>query len=766
MAISKTRETTGWLLDIYADPRDGAVVWFIEQSGARLRLTHQFPITFYAAGSSEQLRAAWKYLRRSWPAVQLGKEVQKELFDGLTDVLAIKVPNPAVQPRVFHKLHDLFPELEYYNANLSLPLLFHSLHDVYPLALCKIIVDSSHHLLHIQSLDNRWELKASAPPLRILHIRPDTNPSHAIPTQLELKHADLEQILFTSDPAGLLRQLNTIIEEYDPDLIATLYGDKWLFPHLFEISKQTGVPFNPNRDKHRVPIRVKENTFSSYGRVVHRDSQTLLLGRIHIDPRNSMAFEDTGLIGTLEQSKITGLPIQNMSRRSPGGGFTAMQVREALRNNVLVPLNKKQRERYQSAYSMVRADNGGIIFQPIIGLHRDVAEIDFFSMYPSLMARWNVSAETVGVVGEETYIVPGIDRPINQDRRGVVPAILQPVLEKRRIAKQKVRGGKLEPEEQELMESVNASLKWLGWVSYGYQGFSGNRIGSIEAHESINAISRELILRAKEAAEDMDFEVLHMYVDSLFVAQPGKHLVEEFEPLIQEMQRRTELKLDLEGVFRWLAFLPSKQDERLPVPNCYFGAFYDGRVKCRGIMARRSDTPLFVQEVQLRAIEMMARTKDFDKLPTLLPKLVSYFRHEFVRLHEGEVEKSKLVIAQNLSKNLDDYKVHSAGARAALQLKKLGKSVGAGQVVRYLRTRGEFNVLAWDLALTGQTFLPDHDWYADSLLRAAHEVLQSFGIEKEILRDWLAGHSTYYQPEDYVAAPKSGLPLLSYSPLD
>jgi len=105
--------------------------------------------------------------------------------------------------------------------------------------------------------------------------------------------------------------------------------------------------------------------------------------------------------------------------------------------------------------------------------------------------------------------------------------------------------------------------------------------------------------------------------------------------------------------------------------------------------------------------------------------------------------------------------VHSAGARAALQLQSVGKTLGAGQVVRYLRIRGEPDVLAWDLALQGRAFAPDNEWYAESLVRAAHEVLQSFGISRELVADWLAGRTSYYRPEDFVAAIPDEMPLLN-----
>ncbi|MEA3440315.1 MAG: hypothetical protein U9R58_08535, partial [Chloroflexota bacterium] len=58
------RQYTGWLLDLYADPRGGLVIWLLDKSsGERLRLKQDFPVVFYAAGPAEQLRALWRFLK-------------------------------------------------------------------------------------------------------------------------------------------------------------------------------------------------------------------------------------------------------------------------------------------------------------------------------------------------------------------------------------------------------------------------------------------------------------------------------------------------------------------------------------------------------------------------------------------------------------------------------------------------------------------------------------------------------------------------------
>ena len=104
---------------------------------------------------------------------------------------------------------------------------------------------------------------------------------------------------------------------------------------------------------------------------------------------------NTGLEGVYELARVTSLPVQSAARLSPGSGISAMQMVVALRQGVLVPWHKQQAELPKSAAELMISDQGGLVYQPLSGLHRDVAEIDFISMYPSIMRHFNISPETV-----------------------------------------------------------------------------------------------------------------------------------------------------------------------------------------------------------------------------------------------------------------------------------------------------------------------------------------------------------------------------------
>ena len=72
-----------------------------------------------------------------------------------------------------------------------------------------------------------------------------------------------------------------------------------------------------------------------------------------------------------------------------------------------------------------------------------------------------------------------------------------------------------------------------------------------------------------------------------------------------------------------MAFLPSKRDARIPVPNCYFGVFQDGEIKYRGIEARRHDTPLWVTKTQLAVLQCLAQADTLGHVQKHIPKALA-----------------------------------------------------------------------------------------------------------------------------------------------
>jgi DNA polymerase-2 len=359
-----------------------------------------------------------------------------------------------------------------------------------------------------------------------------------------------------------------------------------------------------------------------------------------------------------------------------------MQMLTALCKGVMVPVQKQQVEGTKTLTELIRADHGGLIYQPLIGLHGNVAQIDFSSMYPAIMVKHNISPETVGKE----------DVP-----EGLVPKTLRPLLEKRLMLKNILSD--LNPRDcrVEILKARAAALKWLLVVCFGYLGYKNARFGKIESHEAVTAMSRELMLQAKEVAEDMGFTILHMYVDCLFVQQEGFRRPSDFAPLMNAIEEKTGIPIALEGVFKWVAFLASKRDARVPVPNQYFGAFQDGTLKYRGIELRRRDTTTWVRKIQLASLEILAQADTPQEFADLIPNVTALVERAKRELRFGRVPLGELIIRQRLSRAMEAYRTPSPAARAARQLQAQGRQFAPGQSLEFLFARNASGVHAWEL---------------------------------------------------------------------
>lgn len=701
-------EVTGWLFDLYEHPERGITLWIISDTGERLHLRMDFPVTFYTAGDFPRIREAWRFIKGK---AQLARTKRRDLFLGERDVMAVTV-DCADNP--FHELHKQFHELDYYDADIPISLRFIARTGCHLLGRCRLTLNGE-WIQAIVPLSSPWSVEHEPIPLRIMRIAPDADPAFREPTQIKVQTERGVYIQNLQPLRPFLISLQADLSRYDPDLILTAHGDGWLIPKLMEWSRETGLRMDLNRDRSQ-EVRVrKANSYFTYGQIVYRGAQSHLFGRWHIDRKNAMLFSEYELEGVLEQARVSGLGVQEMARKSPGAGITALQMIAALKNGVMIPLTKQQAEKQKTLAGLIRADKGGLIYQPLIGVHKDVAQIDFASMYPGIIVHHNISPETLGVEGAPM---------------GLIPQALQPLLEKRLEMKALMQGLDARDARMQALKERSAALKWLLVVCFGYLGYKNARFGRIENHEAVTSISRELMLQAKEIAEDMGFTVLHMYVDSLFVQKDGVKEKRDFEPLLKAIHDQTKIPIALDGIYRWVCFMPSKRDKRIPVPNRYFGVFQDGSVKYRGIAARRRDTPYWVKKMQLEVLTCLAQAKSLEEVQSYLPKVEGIIAQAKRDLRNRHIPLEELVVTQSLSREAGSYKVPSPSAQAALQLEAVGTPTAPGQFMRFVFVRGKERVRAWELGVDEK--MVDVERYLILLDRAVDEILGMF-IEDKIL---------------------------------
>ena len=730
--ISTEKSGKGWLLDLYEDGTAGVKLWFIMDDGERLCLRQSFPVSFYIYGPAKRLHDCCLFLRRQPGVLRLSRETKKDVFQkDLLCVLRVDMVSPAVQKTCFQTVQREFPDLTWYNADISVQTRHCAQFETFPMAYCDLQYEEDGTLTDLRVLNSRWDLAVLLPVLRVLELIPDRDPAKDEPSAVDVHWNGKKQRIPLDDPAEALNRINELTDACDPDILLTEWGDNWLIPRLLEMRDTSGIPLHFNRDSEKDIFWKKETSYFSYGQIVYRAQEAHLFGRCHIDKKNAMMWKDYGFDGALEMARVTAMPIEQASRVSPGSGISAMQMITAMQHDVLVPEQKQQSEQIKNGLDLIQFDRGGMIYQPKPGLYTDIAEIDFVSMYPAIIINGNISPEVPLPDGLEPA----------QEELGIVPLTLKPLYEKRVKIKQKLLH--YPDKEVPLAKSYAArasALKWLLVVCFGFLGYKNARFGRIESHEAVTRGGREALLIAKEAAEEMGFEVLHMFVDALWLRKKGCTSVADFQPVLDEISRRTNMMIALDGIYNWLAFLPSRSDEAVPVPNRYFGTFRSGELKMRGIEARRHDMPPWIIDTQRKALKCLSMAYDARDLPEYLHKAFSILKHALDDLNNGRVPLRELVLTMRISRELDAYKAPTPSVRAAKQLlDQTGKRLAPGQKVRFLYTTGKDSVHAWELPGAISPDEIDKAKYRLLFGRAAGTILYPFGIDSHEVEDWACG---------------------------
>jgi DNA polymerase-2 len=680
----------GWIFDLYPSLQ-GMKLWLIDQNQKRHLLIDRFAPAFYAAGAHDSLLRLQTALEAGARGITCRITERIDIWErNPVEVLQISIERPSDFSAWARWVHRFDSRLRLYDSDLMLASMYCWERNVFPLALVEAETDDENHVRAIVCRDDEWAIDYDPPPLEIMHLRlgglSSIDPAHGRRTPLEVEVGGRSLELDESgEPAALA--LRHLLQQHDPDLLLTDWGDSTILPRVRRQAEQLGIEIPLNRDPDVQVQQSRSRSYMSYGRILFKDSATTLFGRLHIDTQNSFMADKCDLAGLWELVRVTKLPAQYAARTTPGTGISYMQMELAHRNDILIPEQKAEPEDPKSPEELLTADRGGLVFVPKLGFFPNVAELDFVSEYPSIMAYHNISPETVNCpCCPDAPLVPELGYRVCQKRKGITGRVVKRLIERRKEWKRLLREATDMPEEQARGYKLRReALKWLLVCCFGYTGYKNARFGKIESHEAINAYSREALLVAKELAESRGFDLLHALVDSLYVHKEGATR-EDYEALTQEIGQKTNLPIAIEAIYRYVAFLPSKQFDDIPVPNRFFAVSKDGELKIRGLECRRHDTPPLIVRMQKEVLEILAEARDYDGYCRHLAEACALVRRYEDQLKNGEIAVEELIVSKRLTREPRAYKKAAHAAIAAQQLYGHGVQLRPGQIIKYVFT--------------------------------------------------------------------------------
>jgi DNA polymerase I len=739
------RRLRGWILDVYPSAPQQMSVWIIAEDGKRVHLRDEFKRRIYVSDKENQLNSLFcEFVSDS--SVDSCRFVQKYASPTASEkskVLEVVLKDYSKASFLVRRVLQAGRYLRYrvHNCDLKPSQVYLYERDLFPLAFVEVEVGKSG--LNYRLLDSVESINYSVPPLKIVRFGLEVakkNRLAAFNEPLEkavLSFEGMEVVVDSGEERDKLLQIVETVVRLDPDVILTRGGDSFVFPYLARRALVNNVlgSFVLSRDGSPLVAENKRGrSYFSYGRTFYRAPTRRLYGRVHIDENNTFILRESGFEGLIEVARSCRVPLHSAARYSIGTSMSSLQNYQALKDGFLVPRNKHVGEAFKSAYALLVGDRGGFVYEPRMGIHEGVGEVDFSSMYPSLMAKYNISAETVlcGCCPDSSLRIPELGYHICEKRRGIVPKVLAFAVTKRLRYKRLVK----ETEDERLREVYDrrqSALKWILVTCFGYLGYRNAKFGTVDGHMGVCAFGRDALLTASHMAEDRGFSVIHGIVDSLWLKKEGASS-EDYVRLCEEISKKVDLPLDFAGLYKWIVFLPSKMHPNVPVLNRYYGAKEDGTVKVRGLEVRRRDTPKFVYDAQIEMIEALASADDskgfVEKIPDAL-KVVKDYRK---KLLDGEVPIWDLIVTKRLSKDLENYTQKVSQVIAGEQLKKEGFEVSAGKSVKFLFTSAKnkrYRRRVKAKELIEEETNPDVRKYLLLLYSAASNILSPFGYSPE-----------------------------------
>jgi DNA polymerase elongation subunit (family B) len=465
----------GWLFDCYPDRKEGMTFWIKQRNdnGRVVRLhDSSWKNRIYAATTDDpnyvSSRIAKTEFVRSVKSTYRRADIRQQ---GFQKVLEIELSQADRTRKVAESLESIFQNpltFQLYNIDILPEQTYFYEKEIFPLGFVRVET-SGDQITSWQICDNVESTDYALPDLKILGL--DITISSKIPKfDSHLEGISLSYsggvAKFEGSEREIIEKAHGEIQRLDPDIIATKNGDLFALPYLYSKAQKLEVNFNLNRDTSMKPshlslVQPGGTTFFSYGRTLFKAKMQKLFGRVHLDEANTFVFDQCRLAGLYEITRLCRMPLQNSVRASIGKCLSSLQFYYASKKGILIPWKPWIAEDPKTFRELLFQDRGGLVLEPLPGIHEHVGEIDFASLYPAIICKYNISAETLNCscCSESGHKIHGLGLHICAKEKGIVAESLKLPLDKR-FAYRKLR----DSAQGELRKNYNeraASLKWI-----------------------------------------------------------------------------------------------------------------------------------------------------------------------------------------------------------------------------------------------------------------------------------------------------------------
>ena len=361
----------------------------------------------------------------------------------------------------------------------------------------------------------------------------------------------------------MIQEFVRIIKDNNVDIIVGYNSDNFDFPYLKDRAKLLGVDLDIGMDESDVKyIRRGYANAASLKGLIHVDLYLVmrrymslerytlervyyeLFGEEKIDVPGEQIFEfwDNGgealdnlfdyslddVVSTLkiaeqtlplnlELTRIIGQPLFDVSRMATGQQAEWFLVKQAYFDDEVVP--NKQGSNFADRAN-AEDNEGGYVKEPETGLHENLVQFDFRSLYPSLIISKNISPDVMelgDVENEDEYnISPEHGIKFKKSPQGFIPSVIDKILQERFRIKREMKASD-NPQQKKALDVQQQAIKRLANTMYGIYGFPRFRWYSFECAKAITSWGRQYIKSSIKKAEEFGFYTIYADTDGFYV---------------------------------------------------------------------------------------------------------------------------------------------------------------------------------------------------------------------------------------------------------
>lgn len=480
-------------------------------------------------------------------------------------------------------------------------------------------------------------------------------------------------------------------------------------------------------------------------------------------------------IGIREMCNVVGVPPDQLLTRGLQARVLSLLYDSAIKNRIILDTRQSKPFYYE----------GGMVQVPDRGMHIAAFVLDFKSLYPSLIIRYNLCYTTLIAPPEHNKyadlpqlkaVVPICDEDINDDddelveekkkikredaefrdgdfrfidkkvKEGLFPMILRKLLE----ARAEVRGRKTDdPTLKIVYEGRQLALKLCANAAYGFTGVKkGAKRSCLEIAATTTFYGRKSIKDAITwTKENYDCNLAYGDTDSYMMTLPSVPLKDKWRVSVEIARRATELfekplEFEMEGLFDLFCVKAKHYGKTTYIsPDRQTGEF-SGKlimsktdpnmpeITVKGLTPARRDNCQWVRDVIYKILQLIMTGKKYYQI-------IKYFHTEVTKLFDGNVDLDDLVLTKGLGSG---YKNDSTPMKVfSEEMAKAGKPMSPGERHKFIVVSypGVTKIGLKMMLLSLYTALPENErppldfkYYFNNLLMKKVDVLIAAQFEK------------------------------------